>query len=336
MGTDGHWLLTGCAGFIGSHLLERVLGSGRTVVGVDDLSNGSQANLEAVRRGVGAEAWSRFKFLKQDIRDAEAIEAATQGASVILHNAALGSVPRSLVEPKLFHAVNIDGTLNLLESARRNNVGRFVFASSSSVYGDEPVLPKVESKIGEPLSPYAVTKRVNEIQAAVYFRSFGIQTVGLRYFNVFGPRQNPNGAYAAVIPRWISALSHDEDLEIFGDGTNSRDFCFVENVVEANMAAATTNDEGAFGRVFNIACGERTDLNQLADMLKNGIEGRGRPVRSKVFHRAPRPGDVAHSHADISRACKVLDYSARISVAEGLDRTLHYYLVTEPSGKSSK
>lgn len=316
------WVLTGCAGFIGSHLLEATLLSGRTVVGVDDLSHGTMANLDAVRESVGAAAWARFEFRRADIRDPRVAEESTKGASVVLHNAALGSVPRSLKEPALFHAVNVEGTHHLLEMARRNGVSRFVFASSSSVYGDNPRLPKIESEIGEPLSPYAATKRVNEIDAATYARCFGMETIGLRYFNVFGPRQNPNGAYAAVIPRWIAALRAGNDIEIYGDGKNSRDFCFVRNVVEANLAAATTTDARAFGRTFNIACGARTDLSELASILMAELRAAGAGGSSAVLHRPEREGDIPHSHADISRAGDILGYHPRVLVPEGLAATV--------------
>jgi UDP-N-acetylglucosamine/UDP-N-acetylgalactosamine 4-epimerase len=320
------WVLTGCAGFIGSHLLEKVLLSGHEVIGVDDLSHGTQANLDNVRDRVGTQAWSRFDFRKKDIREKIVAEDATRGASVVLHNAALGSVPRSMKEPELFHAVNADGTFRFLEAARKNGVKRFVFASSSSVYGSNSRLPKVENEIGEPLSPYAATKRVNEIDAAVYARCYGLETVGLRYFNVFGPRQNPNGAYAAVIPRWIEALREGRDIEIYGDGSNSRDFCFVENVVEANYAAATTTDARAFGKVFNIACGARTDLKELAALMMKELQALGYAEKSNIIYRPNREGDIPHSHADISLAEDILTYRAKVQVPEGLSRTIKSYL----------
>ncbi len=320
------WVLTGCAGFIGSHLLERVLADGKDVVGVDDLSSGSLENLEAVREAVGPEAWRRFRFITGDIRDEVVARDAVQNASVVLHNAALGSVPRSLAEPDLFHSVNIDGTHQFLEAARIKGVKRFIFASSSSVYGDQPELPKIENRVGEPLSPYAATKRVNELEAAVYGRSYGMETVGLRYFNVFGPRQNPKGPYAAVIPKWIGALMEDKPIEIFGDGTSSRDFCFVSNVVDANILAATSKDPRAFGHAFNIACGDRTDLNDLTELLMSGFLQMGQTPKSEVRRLAPRAGDIPHSHADIGFAREVLGYSSRISVREGLNKTIGWYL----------
>jgi UDP-N-acetylglucosamine 4-epimerase len=320
------WVLTGCAGFIGSHLLEQVLLSGRDVVGIDDLSHGSTANLDAVKDRVGKDAWSRFEFRKQDIRDPSVALDATRGAAVVLHNAALGSVPRSIGEPALFHSVNVGGTFNFLEAARKHQVRRFVFASSSSVYGSNPRLPKVETEIGDPLSPYAATKRTNEIDGAIFARCFGMEAIGLRYFNVFGARQNPNGAYAAVIPRWIAALRDGKDIEIYGDGTNSRDFCYVDNVVAGNLAAATTTDPRAFGKVFNIACGARTDLLELAGTMMNEIRARGLAKTSSIVHRPNREGDIPHSHADISFAREVLKYEPMIQVPEGLSRTVRDYL----------
>lgn len=320
------WVLTGCAGFIGSHVLAKFLSLGKEVVGIDNLSAGFKSNLDAVRAEVGEKAWSRFRFYEKDIRDAAVCAQITEGAKGIIHNAALGSVPRSMLEPALFQEVNVQGTHHLLEAARKNGVERFVFASSSSVYGDSEKLPKLETEVGNPLSPYAATKKENEIDAAIYARCYGLKTIGLRYFNVFGPRQNPNGAYAAVIPKWIATLQQGGEIQVFGDGSNSRDFCFVSNVVGANLKAAETNDERAFGKVFNIACGDRTDLNELAQSMIDDFKRRGLNVGERIHHLAPRAGDIAHSHANIGFAREVLGYQPAVKVAEGLARTIDFYL----------
>lgn len=330
--TPERWVLTGCAGFIGSHVLSKFLSLGKEVVGIDNLSGGFRSNLDAVRAEVGEKAWNRFHFYEKDIRDAAFCLEVTRGASGILHNAAVGSVPRSLLEPALFQEVNVQGTHHLLEAARKNGVERFVFASSSSVYGDSEKLPKLETEIGNPLSPYAATKRENEIDASVYARCYGIKVVGLRYFNVFGARQNPNGAYAAVIPRWITTLREGKTIQVYGDGTISRDFCFVSNVVEANVKAAHTDNPKAFGKMFNIACGDRTDLNQLARAMVDEFRKRGVTVQDKVEHLSPRAGDISHSHANVSFAKEVLGYDPAVKVSEGLSRTIDFYL--SPANKA--
>ncbi len=257
------WLVTGVAGFIGSHLLETLLGLGQQVVGLDNFATGYAHNLEQVRAAVGEAAWARFRFIEGDIRDFEACTAAVEGVDYVLHQAALGSVPRSIEHPRLYHDVNVTGFVNMLEAARSAGVARFVYASSSSVYGDDPHLPKVEAQIGKPLSPYALTKSMNEQYAHLYATVYGYPSIGFRYFNVFGPRQDPKGAYAAVIPRWIDALLHGEPCVIHGDGETSRDFCYVANVVQANLLAATTDNPDALDRVYNVAVGERTTLNEL-------------------------------------------------------------------------
>lgn len=325
--TPRRWLVTGAAGFIGSNLVECLLKLGQTVVGLDNLSTGHRHNLDDVRSGVAPEAWARFRFVEGDIRDLETCRAACEGVDCVLHQAALGSVPRSLEDPVATNASNVTGTLNMLVAARDAGVGRFVCASSSSVYGDHPALPKVEDTIGRPVSPYAVSKYVGELYAGVFHRAYGLQTIALRYFNVFGPRQDPNGAYAAVIPRWISNLLRGVPCLIYGDGETSRDFCHIENVVQGNLLAATVEDPAATGEVYNIACGDRTTLNDLFHLLREGIAA-SRPETSSsdpVFE-GYRPGDVRHSLADISMARTQLRYSPELTVTEGLRRTLEWWM----------
>lgn len=320
------WLVTGAAGFIGSNLVEHLLRRGQVVRGLDNLSTGYLHNLEEVRRNVGDEAYARFSFVEGDIRDLATCHELSKGVHVVLHNAALGSVPRSIEDPILTNQSNVDGFLNMLVAARDAGVSRFVYAASSSTYGDEPTLPKVEHRIGNPLSPYAVTKYVNELYASVFQSTYGIQSVGLRYFNVFGPRQDPNGAYAAVIPKWIHALLTGETCVINGDGETSRDFCFVENVVQANILAGLTDNPAAVGQVYNVACGERTTLNDLFRLIRDGLAAIDPTIGSaEPVYQDFRAGDVRHSHADIGKITSLLGYEATHTVRSGLDAALPWY-----------
>jgi UDP-N-acetylglucosamine/UDP-N-acetylgalactosamine 4-epimerase len=326
------WLVTGAAGFIGSNLVEHLLELGQTVVGVDDFSTGHRENLEDVRTSVGPEAWRRFRFHEADLRDPEACRAACRGVDYVLHQAARGSVPRSIEDPITTNEANVSAFVNLLVAARDVKVRRFVYAASSSTYGDHSGLPKVEGRIGRPLSPYAVSKYVNELYAGVFQRVYGLETVGLRYFNVFGRRQDPEGAYAAVIPKWVGSLLRGEVCRIHGDGETSRDFCYVDNVLQANVLAATVPDPDATEEVYNVACGRRTTLNELFRMIRDGL-ARRRPEVAGVrpVHGPFRPGDVRHSLADVSKARERLGYVPAVSVAEGLERALGWYVEREAS-----
>ena len=320
------WLVTGCAGFIGSNLVEHLLRLGQRVRGLDNFSTGHAANLHDVREAVGAEAARRFDFIEGDLRDLDTCRRACDGVDLVLHQAAMGSVPRSLKDPLTTHQVNVDGTVHVLLAAKEAKVQRLVYASSSSVYGDEPALPKVEDRVGRPLSPYAVSKKVNELYARIFFDSFQLPTVGLRYFNVFGRRQDPNGPYAAVIPRWVSALLKGEPCVIFGDGETSRDFCFVENVVQANLLAAVSPPEAA-GEVFNVAYSARTTLKELFGLLRERLAARAPEVaKAEVRFEPFRDGDIRHSHADISKAQRLLGYAPAFTVAQGLDATMDWYV----------
>ncbi len=319
------WLVTGAAGFIGSALVEELLRLGQTVRGMDNLATGHLRNLDDARAaaGPGAGAW---EFVRADIRDLDACRAAASGVDVVLHNAALGSVPRSIADPLATHGANIDGFLNMLVATRDAAVPRFVYAASSSTYGDHPGLPKVEDRIGRPLSPYAVTKYVNELYAGVFQRTYGIRTIGLRYFNVFGRRQDPDGPYAAVIPRWVANMLAGRSPVVNGDGSNSRDFCYVDNVVQANLLAATAPDE-CTDRVYNVAVGERTTLLELYELLRRGLSATSPEVESLRPAFGPtRPGDVPHSLADITLARTQLGYEPTHTVAQGLEAALPWYV----------
>ncbi|HEV2112014.1 MAG TPA: SDR family oxidoreductase [Gammaproteobacteria bacterium] len=321
------WLITGVAGFIGSNLLQRLLSIDQKVVGLDNFSTGNRANLEAVRAAVTSEQWGRFKFLEGDIRDIAVCRPAVEGADYVLHQAALGSVPRSVSDPLATHEHNINGFLNILVAARDAHVARFVYASSSSVYGDHPDLPKVEERTGDPLSPYAVTKKVNELYASVFHRCYGLDVIGLRYFNIFGPRQDPNGAYAAVIPLWFKALLNRDPVFINGDGETSRDFCYVDNAVQANMLAAWTPDREAVGQVYNIAVGERTTLLQLYELIRREVAEHFPAAKdAEPQFRDFRQGDIRHSLADISKARKLLGYKPAHTVGAGLTLAANYYI----------
>lgn len=320
------WLVTGVAGFIGSNLLETLLRLGQKVVGLDNFSTGKPQNLDQVREIVGEELFANFEFIEADLRDLEVCRAVSADVDIILHQGALGSVPRSIEFPADSHAANVTGTLNIFIAAYEKKVKRVVYASSSSVYGDEPSLPKVEHRIGQPLSPYAATKLMDEIYAGVFARVYGLEVIGLRYFNVFGPRQDPEGPYAAVIPKWISAMLNSEPVTIYGDGETSRDFCYITNVVQANLLAATTENKGALNRVYNIAVGERTTLNQLFNIIKEKLQKADPAVRIKdPIYADFRPGDIRHSLADISLAKTQLDYMPTHSLSDGLEEALEWY-----------
>lgn len=321
-----HWLVTGAAGFIGSNLVEALLKLNQRVTGLDNFATGHRHNLDQVRAAVGAAAWERFTFIEGDIRDAATCVRACEGADHVLHQAALGSVSRSIDDPVTTNAVNVDGFLNMLVAARDAGVARFVYAASSSTYGDYPDLPKVEDKIGNPLSPYAVTKYVNELYANVFGRTYGLESIGLRYFNVFGPRQDPNGAYAAVIPQWIAALIRNDELRINGDGETSRDFCFIDNVVQANILAAVANKDAA-GQVFNVALGGRTTLNELYGMMRAELAGRFPHVAQHQPQYVDfRRGDVRHSQADIGKATSLLGYQPTHRIDAGLKQAMDWYV----------
>lgn len=320
------WLVTGVAGFIGSNLLEALLKLDQRVVGFDNFATGHQKNLDEVQALVSSAQWARFRFVEGDICDVAACQRACAGADLILHQAALGSVPRSMAEPLATHAANVTGFVNLLEAARLARARRFVYASSSAIYGDHPELPKVEDRIGRPLSPYAATKWMDEIYADTFARAYGIECIGLRYFNVFGPRQDPAGAYAAVIPKWLASLLRREPVPINGDGETSRDFCFIANVVQANLLAATTPNPDAVNTAYNIALGERTTLNELFHSLKTAL-GRRDPSLSgvKPVYQDFRAGDVRHSLADISRAQRLLGYAPTHRLDAGLELAMDWY-----------
>jgi UDP-N-acetylglucosamine 4-epimerase len=324
--TPRRWLVTGSAGFIGSHLVEVLLRLGQQVVSVDNFATGYRRNLDEVSQAVGDAVWRSHRFIEGDIADAELCRHACANVDVVLHEAALGSVPRSIDDPLRTHAANATGTLNMLVAARDAGVSRFVYAASSSTYGDHPGLPKVEHAIGRPLSPYAVTKYLNELYADVFGSCYGLSTIGLRYFNVFGPRQDPQGAYAAVIPRWVAAMLEGRPITIYGDGDTTRDFCYVENVVQANLLAATATDPQADGQVYNVAVGGRLSLNELYAMIRDVIAAR-RPQLSiaPAIYANFRAGDVRHSQADIGKARARLGYEPTHDVRAGLAAALPWY-----------
>jgi UDP-N-acetylglucosamine 4-epimerase len=320
------WVITGVAGFIGSHLLEDLLSLHQSVVGLDNFQTGNARNLDEVRALVGEAAWANFRLVEADIRDPESCATVCAGSDFVLHQAALGSVPRSMAQPAVTHAANVTGCLNMLVAARDAEVKRFVFASSSSVYGDSPELPRAEQTLGRPLSPYAAAKCMNEIYAELFSRVYGLSCIGLRYFNVFGPRQEPDGAYAAVIPKWTLALLRQEPVYINGDGETSRDFCFVKDVVQANVLAATTTNPDAMNRCYNIASGERITLNELFEVLRAGLQkaNGGITFRDAIYHEF-RPGDVRHSLADTTKARRGLVFKPQYSFKDGLELTLTWY-----------
>ncbi len=321
------WLITGVAGFIGSNLLETLLTLDQNVIGLDNFSTGFQHNLDEVQSRVSDKQWQLFTFIKGDICNSETCRQSCDGVDYVLHQAALGSVPRSIEDPLITNENNISGFLNMLVAARDAKVKRFVYAASSSTYGDHPGLPKVEDKTGNPLSPYAVTKLVNELYAEVFARTYNFKTIGLRYFNIFGQRQDPNGAYAAVIPLWFAGLIKNDTVYINGDGETSRDFCFIDNAVQANLLAATIDDEAAADQVYNIAFSERTTLNELYQLIKKRvITANADAEEAKPQYRDFRTGDVRHSLADISKAKERIGYEPQFSVKKGLDRAAEWYI----------
>ncbi|OOG50586.1 NAD-dependent epimerase/dehydratase family protein [Polaromonas sp. C04] len=339
------WLITGVAGFIGSNLLEALLKLNQRVVGLDNFATGHQCNLDEVQTLVTPAQWAHFQFIEGDIRHLADCQQAmiychsreggnpplpNHPVDYVLHQAALGSVPRSIADPLATNATNITGFLNMLVAARDAQVKRFVYAASSSTYGDHPDLPKVEDVIGKPLSPYAVTKYVNELYADVFARTYGLPGIGLRYFNVFGPRQDPEGAYAAVIPKWIASLIQGEPVYINGDGETSRDFCFIENVVQANLLAATAPNPEAVNQVYNVAVGERTTLNDLYAQLQRHLLPRYPHLAgAQPVHRDFRAGDVRHSLADIGKAQRLLGYAPTQRIGEGLALAMPWYIGQE-------
>lgn len=320
------WLITGVAGFIGSNLLETLLRLNQQVIGLDNFATGYQKNLDEVQNLVTPEQWQNFRFIEGDIRDFDTCTKACTEVDYVLHQAALGSVPRSINDPITTNSVNISGFLNMLTAARDANVKSFTYAASSSTYGDHPALPKVEENIGKPLSPYAVTKYVNELYADVFARTYGFRAIGLRYFNVFGPRQDPNGAYAAVIPKWTAAMIAGDEVFINGDGETSRDFCFIDNTVQANILAATTQDDDAKNQVYNVAVGDRTTLNDLFDAIKSALNGNGVRYDKLPVYRDFRAGDVRHSQADVSKIIHKLGYEPQFQILQGVNRAMPWYV----------
>ena len=324
--TPQTWLITGVAGFIGSNLLETLLKNNQIVTGLDNFSTGFAHNLHQVQALVTPQQWQKFSFIEGDIRDLNTCKTACANSAYILHEAALGSVPRSIADPINTNDTNITGFLNMLVAARDAGVKRFVYAASSSTYGDHPDLPKVEDKIGNPLSPYAVTKLVNELYAQVFAKTYGFKTIGLRYFNVFGQRQNPNGAYAAVIPKWVDAMITNKPVQINGDGETSRDFCYIDNTVQVNILAAVAKED-ATNQIYNVAVGDRTTLNNLFELIRAGLE-KGYPHLKdfKPNYQDFRAGDVKHSLADISKAKNLLDYNPSHSIDAGIKTALEWYV----------
>jgi UDP-N-acetylglucosamine 4-epimerase len=321
------WLVTGAAGFIGSNLVEALLKLGQRVTGLDNFSTGHQHNLDEVREIVGGQCWAGFHFIEGDIRDAATCARACEGIDFVLHEAALGSVTRSIEDPQRTHDVNVTGFVNVLVAARAAKVKRFVYAASSSTYGDHPGLPKMEDLIGKPLSPYAVTKYVNELYADVFARCYGIEAIGLRYFNVFGPRQDPQGAYAAVIPQWVAAMIDNRPVFINGDGETSRDFCFIDNVVQANLLAALATKPEAVNTVYNVALNQRTSLNELYYMMRELLQERFSHLQdAQPQYKNFRAGDVRHSQADITRARDSLGYAPTHDIAAGLREAMDWYV----------
>ena len=325
------WLVTGVAGFIGSNLLEKLLILNQKVVGLDNFDTGHQHNIdqaiEDANKTTGKDLSGNFKFINGDIRELDNCERACSGVDYVLHQAALGSVPRSIEDPINTNKANIDGFLNMLVAAKGAKVKRFVYAASSSTYGDHPDLPKVEDIIGNPLSPYAVTKVVNELYASVFAKTYGFKTIGLRYFNIFGKRQDPNGAYAAVIPKWVAAILNKEDVYINGDGETSRDFCYIDNTVQMNLLAATTDSDEATDQVYNVALNDRTSLNKLYQMIEDRLIQRTQGLeRKSPIYRDFRAGDVRHSQANIDKAQRLLDYQPKYMISEGMDEAMGWYV----------
>jgi UDP-N-acetylglucosamine 4-epimerase len=331
------WLVTGAAGFIGSHLAEKLLKLGQDVVALDNFSTGTRANLDHLKNAVGDEAWAKFHFIEGDIRSLEACREACRSVELVLHEAALGSVPRSIDKPAPTHESNVNGFLNMLIAARDAGVSRLVYASSSAVYGDDETMPKVEEKIGRAMSPYGLSKQINEQYASVFATCYGFESVGMRYFNVFGPRQDPDGAYASVIPAWIGALLRNQTAYINGDGTISRDFCHVDNVVQANILAATTENPAAVNQAYNVAHGEQTTLTELFDLIRGLLIPRMPHMRTvRAVHRSPRRGDLPRSLASIAKAQKLLGYEPTFRIRDGLDQTIDWYAANLAPGAPQK
>ena len=319
------WLITGAAGFIGSNLLETLLKLGQTIVGLDNFSTGHQRNLDEVKSTVSQEQWERFTLIDGDIRDYETCQQVVSGVNYVLHQAALGSVPRSIADPLTSNASNVSGFINMLQASKEANVDSFTYAASSSTYGDHPALPKVEENIGNPLSPYAVTKYVNELYANVYARTYGFKSIGLRYFNVFGKRQDPDGAYAAVIPKWTAAMINGDEVFINGDGETSRDFCFIENTIQMNILAACASEQSK-DQVYNVAVGDRTSLNDLYKFIASSLKNHGIEVSNEPVYRDFRTGDVRHSQADIGKAMQNLGYYPKFTISEGINEAMPWYI----------
>lgn len=324
-GKSNNWLLTGAAGFIGSNILEFLLENNQRVIGIDNFSTGSKKNLEEIQKNLSSDKWDLLTFIEGDICDFNFCKRVTRDIDYVLHQAALGSVPRSIKDPLNTNNSNITGFLNLIVASRDSKVKSFVYAASSSTYGDHPALPKVEDIIGKPLSPYAVTKYVNELYADVFAKTYGFRSVGLRYFNVFGKMQNPQGPYAAVIPRWIEAMITDSEITIFGDGETSRDFCYIKNVVQANILAALS-EESNLGEVYNVAVGGRTTLNQLFEIIKNNLLDNNILYKRQPIYAEFRDGDVRHSQADISKAEKFLGYNPQFTIEKGIKDSINWYI----------
>lgn len=325
------WLVTGVAGFIGSNLLEKLLNLDQKVVGLDNFATGHQHNIdqaiEDASKSSGQDLNCNFKFIEGDIIDLDDCKSACLGVDYVLHQAALGSVPRSIENPINTHRANVDGFLNILVASRDEGVKRFVYAASSSTYGDHPDLPKKEDIIGKPLSPYAVTKLVNELYATVFASTYGLETIGLRYFNVFGKRQDPNGAYAAVIPKWTTQIMNEEAVFINGDGETSRDFCYVDNTVQMNLLAATTENTEAINQIYNVAINDQTSLSDLYYMIESRLRNRLASIKPrKPLYRDFRIGDVRHSRASIEKAQRLLEYEPNYKIAEGLDEAMNWYI----------
>lgn len=320
------WLITGVAGFIGSNLLETLLLLNQKVIGLDNFATGHQKNLDEVQSLVNIEQWQRFSFIEGDIRNINDCHQACTGVEYVLHQAALGSVPRSIANPIATNDTNISGYLNMLVAARDAKVSSFTYAASSSTYGDHPALPKVEDAIGNPLSPYAVTKYVNELYAEVFARTYGFESIGLRYFNVFGRRQDPDGAYAAVIPKWTAAMIAGDDVYINGDGETSRDFCYIDNTVQANILAATTSNLDAKDQVYNVAVGDRTTLNDLFNAIKSALADNGVIYNKAPVYREFREGDVRHSQADVCKVQTLLGYDSKFNIIQGVETAMPWYI----------
>jgi UDP-N-acetylglucosamine/UDP-N-acetylgalactosamine 4-epimerase len=324
------WLVTGVAGFIGSNILEKLLILNQKVVGLDNFDTGYQYNInqaiEDAEKATGRSLNSNFKFINGDIREFQDCQKACTGVDYVLHQAALGSVPRSIRDPINTNKTNIDGFLNMLVAGKDAKIRRFVYAASSSTYGDHPELPKVENKIGNPLSPYAVTKVVNELYAQVFSKTYGFKAIGLRYFNIFGKRQDPNGSYAAVIPKWVAAILNEDDVHINGDGETSRDFCYIENTIQMNILAATANNDEATNQIYNVAVNDRTSLNNLFHMIEDRLISRDKSLKKKPpVYEDFRVGDVRHSQANIDKAKSLLGYNPEYKISQGMDETIDWY-----------